>query len=61
MKLSSTAEDIAGSTGLLLMEEEQDKFGGKRKKRKELSVWRCGLEIASNFLAMFSPLEVIVA
>lgn len=59
--LSSTAEDLAGSIGLLVMEEEQGKFGGKRKKRKELLVWTYGLEIASNFLAIFSPLEPIVA
>lgn len=59
--LSSTAEDLAGSTGLLAMEEGQGKFGGKRKKIKELLVWIYGLEIASNFLAIFSPLEAIVA
>lgn len=38
MKLSRTAEDLAGCSGMLLMEEGQDKFGGKGKKERSYQV-----------------------
>lgn len=38
MKLSRTAEDLTVSSGMLLMEEGQDKFGGKGKKERSYQI-----------------------